>query len=284
MGAKKTTTNNSADQAEKIRSLQEMIATAERTITSAKAMLAQVQGNNEKKSSLSEEKNINSDDNQIILGIFDGQVMQGEDGKQYPVPANYASKSKLVEGDTMKLTITQNGGFIYKQIGPTERKYLIGIVMQDEYGNYLVRTDKKDYRVLLAAATYFKIETGDEITIIVPHDEDAVWGAIENIVRKGNSEFNPYQNEDSSRKSRLIEKAKMIEEVNNKNDSDLNSKSESEKEKSRPSAIEVLEQEIAEERKKQLHQEDILDEWTPDIEEMKKETGKKSDKSSANKV
>ena len=61
----------------------------------------------------------------IIEGQFDGQNMIGPDGKVYPVPANYASKSKLVEGDTLKLTIAQDGSFIYKQIGPVERKKII---------------------------------------------------------------------------------------------------------------------------------------------------------------
>ena len=36
------------------------------------------------------------------------QIMIGPDGKNYPVPANYASKSKLIEGDILKLTITPN--------------------------------------------------------------------------------------------------------------------------------------------------------------------------------
>lgn len=61
--------------------------------------------------------------------------MIGPDGKTYPVPANYASKSKLVEGDTLKLTIATNGSFIYKQIGPIERKKLIAKVGLDD-GQY----------------------------------------------------------------------------------------------------------------------------------------------------
>src|SRR3989338_7659848 len=51
-------------------------------------------------------------------GTFTGEKMQGDDGKEYTVPANYASKSKLVHGDRLKLTITKSGSFIYKQIGP----------------------------------------------------------------------------------------------------------------------------------------------------------------------
>src|SRR3989344_3463282 len=58
----------------------------------------------------------------IIEGVFDGQNMVGPDGKLYSVPANYASKSKLVEGDLLKLTISPDGSFIYKQIGPVERE------------------------------------------------------------------------------------------------------------------------------------------------------------------
>ena len=52
----------------------------------------------------------------IIEGIFDGEKMIGPDGQIYSVPANYASKSRLVEGDTLKLIITNRGAFIFKQI------------------------------------------------------------------------------------------------------------------------------------------------------------------------
>ena len=62
----------------------------------------------------------------VIEGVFDGENMIGPDGKQYSVPANYASKSKLVEGDILKLTITGSGTFVYKQIGPIERARIVG--------------------------------------------------------------------------------------------------------------------------------------------------------------
>ncbi|MBU0671017.1 hypothetical protein KKF29_02555, partial [Patescibacteria group bacterium] len=41
---------------------------------------------------------------QIIEGVFNGQNMVGPDGEIFTIPANYASKSKLVEGDILKLT------------------------------------------------------------------------------------------------------------------------------------------------------------------------------------
>ena len=53
----------------------------------------------------------------VIEGVFDGEQMLGQDERRYPVPPNYASKSKLVVGDVLKLTIASDGTFIFKQIG-----------------------------------------------------------------------------------------------------------------------------------------------------------------------
>lgn len=115
----------------------------------------------------------------VVEGVFDGQKMIGPDGKEYPVPANYASKSKLVEGDILKLTITDDGGFVYKQIGPTERKQIIGTLVQHD-GTYYVEANGREYRILLASVTYFHIAVGDQVTIVVPADnEDATWAAVE---------------------------------------------------------------------------------------------------------
>ncbi|MSR68314.1 hypothetical protein EXS66_00830 [Candidatus Saccharibacteria bacterium] len=117
----------------------------------------------------------------IIEGQFDGQNMVGPDSKVYPVPANYASKSKLVEGDTLKLTIAQDGSFIYKQIGPVERKKIIA-KMSLENGQYIAIIGDKHYRVLYASVTYFKAQPGDEVTIVIPANTDATWAAIEAVI------------------------------------------------------------------------------------------------------
>ena len=115
----------------------------------------------------------------VIEGVFDGQKFVGPDGKEYPVPANYASKSKLVEGDILKLTIADDGSFIYKQIGPIERKQIIGTLVQHD-GSYYVEANGHEYRILLASVTYFRINVGDQVTIIVPADNpDATWAAVE---------------------------------------------------------------------------------------------------------
>jgi hypothetical protein len=115
----------------------------------------------------------------VVEGIFDGQKMAGPDGKEYPIPANYASKSKLVEGDILKLTIADDGSFIYKQINPVERHQVIGtLVLHD--GAYYVEANGHEYRILLASVTYFRINVGDQVTIIIPADNpDATWAAVE---------------------------------------------------------------------------------------------------------
>ncbi len=115
----------------------------------------------------------------VIEGVFDGQNMVGSDGKTYPVPANYASKSKLVQGDILKLTIADDGAFLYKQIGPIPRKQVVG-QLKLEGGHYFVSVGTKDYRVLLASVTYFKAKPGDQVSVNVPEDDaSAEWAALE---------------------------------------------------------------------------------------------------------
>lgn len=122
----------------------------------------------------------------IIEGVFDGQNMVGPDGKLYSVPANYASKSKLVEGDLLKLTISANGSFIYKQIGPVERDRLVGVLIKDEQSeDFKVMSQGRIYKVLLASITYFKAELGDEVVILVPKGSASTWSAVENVIKKG---------------------------------------------------------------------------------------------------
>jgi len=115
----------------------------------------------------------------VIEGVFDGQSMVGSDGKTYPVPANYASKSKLVQGDILKLTIADDGAFLYKQIGPVPRKQVVG-TLKLENGHYFVDVDNRSYRVLLASVTYFKAKPGDQVSVNVPEeDTNAEWAALE---------------------------------------------------------------------------------------------------------
>lgn len=119
----------------------------------------------------------------IIEGVFDGENMIGPDGKQYSVPANYASKSKLVEGDILKLTITGRGTFVYKQIGPIERIRIIGELEKNSDDLFVVNSEGKRWKILPASVTYFKGKIGDEVVLLVPKAGESKWAAVENIIR-----------------------------------------------------------------------------------------------------
>lgn len=119
----------------------------------------------------------------IVEGVFIGDAMRGPDGRIYSMPANYASKSKLVEGDVMKLTVMPNGGFLYKQIAPVERQRAIGTLECGDNREYFVRTRDRRYRVLTASITYYKGVTGDEVVILVPKIMQSSWAAVDNIIK-----------------------------------------------------------------------------------------------------
>lgn len=133
----------------------------------------------------------------VVEGVFDGNSMIGSDGKQYTVPANYASKSKLVEGDILKLTITNNGSFIFKQIAPIERRRLIGTIEYDEMKHqYYASLNGKKWRLLTASVTYFKGEAGDEVVFIIPKNTASRWAAVENIIKE--HEFSKVDNDEQT--------------------------------------------------------------------------------------
>lgn len=239
--------NTNENNAEKIQALRDMIFAAEKTLQGAKAMLLQIEGKKKSGRRKKIEGMEDDEDGKVIQGTFDGQIMLGTDGKQYPVPANYASKSKLVEGDMLKLTITPDGSFIYKQIGPVERRRLIGIVNQDADGNYFITSDGQPYKVLLASITYFKVEPGDEVTLVTPRDINSDWGSIENIIHKSGFDISAPSKKDT------------FEEFNeeNKNDEELKVEDEKPMEKNP-------------EPKKETGF-SAVDEWDADLEELKKE-------------
>jgi len=161
-----------------VKRLHALIQEAETNLAAAKELLISITGDD---GSAITPTTSHADEvgGKVVEGVFDGQKMAGPDGKEYPVPANYASKSKLVEGDILKLTIADDGSFIYKQIGPVERKQVIGTLVQHD-GAYYVEANGHEYRILLASVTYFRINIGDQVTIIVPADNpEATWAAVE---------------------------------------------------------------------------------------------------------
>ena len=158
-----------------IKRLKALIAEAETSLGAAKELLVSLVGDDGVVIAIDNEENIGK----VIEGVFDGQNMVGSDGKTYPVPANYASKSKLVQGDILKLTIAEDGAFLYKQIGPIPRKQVVG-TLKLENGHYFVDVNGRNLRVLLASVTYFKAKPGDQVSVNVPEDDSTTeWAALE---------------------------------------------------------------------------------------------------------
>lgn len=177
---KKETARTMSDLPEKqVKRLYKLIQEAETNLSAAQELLLSVIGDEGRvvaaKGAVPSEAVVGK----VIEGVFDGQKMIGPDGKEYAVHANYASKSKLVEGDILKLTIAEDGSYIYKQIDPIERKQIIGTLVQHD-GTYYVEAGGREYRILLASVTFFHLSIGDQVTIIVPADNpDATWAAVE---------------------------------------------------------------------------------------------------------
>ena len=122
-------------------------------------------------------------DERIVEGVFNGFAMVGEDGRQYQVPPNYASKSKLVQGDRLKLVIRSNGQFMYKQTSPVDRERQVGVLERNPEGDqYCVRVGERRYNVLTASVTYYRGREGDEAALLLPRGGNSTWAAVENII------------------------------------------------------------------------------------------------------
>lgn len=177
----------------KIKLIKDLLLNSEENIRKAKDLLSgYLSKEDEEKISIGQlsdasfegVNNKESKEGRIIEGVFDGEQMIGPDGKHYSIPANYASKSKLIEGDILKLTITPSGTFVYKQIGPIERMRVIASLEQDEASNFYAVSDNRKWKILTASVTYYKGSVGDEVVILVPKTGESQWAAVENIVKK----------------------------------------------------------------------------------------------------
>lgn len=116
-----------------------------------------------------------------IIGTFDGENMVTEAGEKHPVPANYASKSMLVVGDTLKL-VGEKGEKKFKQIEHVKRYKTKGTLTKKD-GKYHAIASEGSYKVLPAAVDHFgAAAAGDEVTLVLPaKDLKAAYGAIESV-------------------------------------------------------------------------------------------------------
>ncbi len=176
--------NRKPNQEASLRALSELINTAERSLHHAKHLMSQMLGKK-----VSEEETpmpaglhaYKHGKSKVIEGVFNGRDMIGADKKIYPVPANYASKSKIVEGSKLKVTIKADGSFQYKIIDQIDFDMMTGTLIKDG-DKFTVITQSGLYQVIPASVTYLQAKIGDRVSIRVPHGIKANYATIDALV------------------------------------------------------------------------------------------------------
>jgi len=174
----------------KLQAIRDFVLNAEKSLKNAKKILKDVL--EEQWLSIHEDEvnldtkwlnSYSSDEEKIVEWVFTWEEMLWVDDRKYPIPVNYASKSKLVQWDRLKLTIEPSWRMLYKQIKPIDRETKVGLLTKEQ-GKFQVISDWQTYNVLTAAVTHFKAEIGDSVSIIVPTGKHANFAAIESVIPK----------------------------------------------------------------------------------------------------
>ncbi len=117
---------------------------------------------------------------QAISGIYMGGTIfvTDEYGIEYLIPGNYAAKSILVPGDTLKLTISKKWRASYKITNTCAHVRKTGRLIINENKEYMVVvTPKKSYLVLPHAVRFYNYKIGDTVSIYVNKDDKSFIGA-----------------------------------------------------------------------------------------------------------
>lgn len=190
-----------SDNNESIRKLRKILDDLERDVKEAKKALFDI------------EQIVKKDYKEVpgIEGTFDGFYLIASDGSKYEVAANYAAKSRLAYGDTLKL-IEEDGKQIFKQIAKVPRKKVEAVVNKKE-GKWYALAETGSYRLSDAAATFHNLNVQDKITIVIPEDNiNAPFAALEkapeNIKKLENVAS---ENVQSSSRSREVPATKKAE-------------------------------------------------------------------------
>ena len=116
-----------------------------------------------------------------VIGTFDGEYMVTEDGKKYEVNKNYASKSMLTYGDTLKMVKEGDRNF-FKQIERVKRRRVEGVLVKKD-GKWCLVTSDGSYKLLDEAISFHKGGEGREAVGIIPQDNvKAPFAALEKVI------------------------------------------------------------------------------------------------------
>ena len=118
-----------------------------------------------------------------IVGTFDGENMVTKDGKKFAVNPNYASKSVLVYGDTLK-RIEVEGKEQFKQIERVKRQKVEGVLAKKD-GKWVAVTPDGSYRVSPVAVEFYGGKEDDEVVVVLPlENKNVPYAALESIKKE----------------------------------------------------------------------------------------------------
>jgi protein involved in polysaccharide export with SLBB domain len=100
-----------------------------------------------------------------IYGVFNGEYMITSEKREYPVPANYASKSRLLPGDELKVSIQEDGEYIFKIVNQVPRKRVMADIVEDN----LVKYNGKKYKLSQAVVSFYRLKKGDQVMALIPN-------------------------------------------------------------------------------------------------------------------
>jgi len=167
-----------------IHALQELISTAERSLHHAKNLMTQISGKKvlpQVEPDMAGLHAYKHGKSKVIEGVFTGKDMLGVDKKTYPVPANYASKSKIIEGSKLKMTIKADGSYQYKIIDEIDFDTTTGTLIK-EADTFIIISQQGIYQVLPASVTYLQAHVGDRVAIRIPRGIKATYATIDTLV------------------------------------------------------------------------------------------------------
>lgn len=103
-----------------------------------------------------------------IEGKFDGKYLVTSEGERIEVPANYASKSRIVYGDTLKM-YEENGRKMFKQLIKLPRRKVLAVLSKKE-GKFYALSEFGDHEISSTSVEHNNLSVGDQIQIILPEE------------------------------------------------------------------------------------------------------------------
>ena len=168
---------NTAPHAAEIEVIKEAIHASERMLKAARVLLDTYEQGARQKSPETAEK-------PGITGIFEGASFVTSTGEKHPVPANYAAKTGLVYGDTVKMVPGEGDAKdMFKVIARVKRTRLSATLQRGGQGTWRAHAGDRQYAVLPEAVVHVGGEEGKLITVVVPEGRvDVPFAALEKDV------------------------------------------------------------------------------------------------------